>query len=112
MNSQRGSRRDAEIAALHAVVISLGQSAGTKMTGGKWWVFTSHTASGETIFTYKHTEGINPGGAWVEVPNARLDSFLHRALMDGTHEVRAGSVADDPCCSGGGCKICDGGRGI
>lgn len=92
----RTSKRDAEILALHAIVVAQGQSAGYKVTGGTWWVFTSHAVSGEVIFTYKHTQGVSPGAAWARIPPERVDAFLTRCTGEDEFEVRAGRDVNGP----------------
>jgi hypothetical protein len=94
-NRDKNSRRDAEIAALHAIVVKTNQSPTAVLTGVPWWVFTSHTVSGEVIFTYKQSVN-SPGGGWEFISPIQVDGFLYRLLDDGGHEVRAGKLIECP----------------
>lgn len=75
MSKEGNSKREDQIEALHAAAIA--QHGGGR--GCTWWVFTSRTADGAWLFTYRPLPaGDVPGAGWKEVPARRIASVTVR----------------------------------
>lgn len=85
------SKRDDQIDALQALVLSLAESPAHKVTGAMYWVFSSQTASGAWRFTYKVSIDC-PGEGWKAIPRQRIDSATITGMENDSYTVSVGAT--------------------
>lgn len=71
MSKEGNSRREDQIAALHAAVLALGGIIADDVRPGTSWVFASQTAEGSWLFTYV-TQEDSPGEGWKKITGERI----------------------------------------